>query len=97
MPVLLRPPNMNPAICTPSGLSQSSSMAGFWNAGAVNRELGCAAGLPLLGSHGLPCQSVKPSGAFSVNPSHQTSLSFVIATLVKIVLELIVSIALGFV
>src|SRR5688572_14771963 len=86
---------MNAPICTPCGFSQSLSIDGHCEAGAVNRALGCAAGLPEVCSHGSPRQSIKPSGGVFDIPSHQTSPSGVMATLVKIVFFEIVAIALG--
>src|SRR6516225_6441320 len=52
----LRPPNTKAPIRTPSGFSQSLSMDGHWEAGAVNLELGCATGLPLAVSCFSPFQ-----------------------------------------
>src|SRR5699024_10894305 len=46
------------------------------------------AGRPDSGVQSLPCQSIRCSGTSSVLPSHQTELSSVRATLVKIVLPL---------
>src|SRR5918994_304062 len=88
-------------IGTPSGLSQSESMIGHCDAGAVNRALGCAAGLavarPISGVHGSPRQSRHSAGGCGVMPSHHTPPSGVCATLVKIVFRATVAIALGLV
>src|SRR5690606_20755350 len=88
-------------IGTPSGDSQSGSMIGHWDAGAVNREFGCAAFAPvssaISGVHRLPRQSRHSAGGSSVMPSHQTPPSGVSATLVKIALRRMVAIALGLV
>src|SRR4051794_25518027 len=88
-------------IGTPSGFSQSESILGHCDAGAVNRALGCAAfapvTLPISGVHRLPCQSSHSAGGASVIPSHQTPPSGVSAVLVKMVLRESVAIALGFV
>src|SRR5580693_8515354 len=81
-----RPPKRMAAIGTPAGSSHSGAIAGSWAAGAVNREFGCAAGVPLSFDHGSPRQSVMPSGASSVMDSHHTSRSEVSAVFVKIVL-----------
>jgi len=59
--------------------------------------LGWAAGVSELADHGLPCQSIRPSGGSGVSPSHQTSPSEVRATFVKSVFSLIDFMALGFV
>src|SRR5947207_2666464 len=52
-----RPPNKIADNGTPSGFSQSGSITGHCDAGAVKRELGCAPLRPLSGFHGLPSQS----------------------------------------
>ena len=57
MSLLIRPPNTNALIGTPAGFSQSGSMHGHCEAGAVKRELGCAAGRPQPGIQSLPVQS----------------------------------------
>ena len=80
---------------TPCGSSQRGDMLGHWRAGAVKRELGCAA-LPVR-SHGLPCQSMRSAGGCLSLPSHHGMPSGVTATLVKIVSWLMVAIALGLV
>src|SRR5579862_6377332 len=99
--VARRPPKMNALMGTPSGASQAGSMVGHCEAGAVNRELGCAAFAPVClaisGVQGLPCQSRHSAGGSSVMPSHHTPPSGVSATLVKTVLRASVSIALGLV
>src|ERR1700727_2524434 len=86
---------------TPSGDSHSASMVGHCEAGAVKRELGCAAFAPVpLGVPGvpfLPCQSVHSAGGVSVIPSHQTPPSGVSATLVKMELRASVAMAFGLV
>src|SRR5579883_2225784 len=83
-------------IGTPCGFSHSFEMLGHCRAGAVNRELGCAAGARPV--QGLPRQSIRfAGGAPSVMPSHQGSLLAVSATLVKMLLLCIVAIALGLV
>src|SRR4029453_6379233 len=91
-----REPKMNPEIGTPSGSSQLGAMDGHCDASTVKRELGCAAG-PAPGCQGLPCQSVRPAGGVAVNPSHHGSPAGVVATLVKIVFERTMAIALGLV
>jgi hypothetical protein len=92
---LMRPPNTKALIGTPAGFSHSGSIDGHWLAGAVNRELGCAAGRPQPGVQSLPCQSIACAGASPSMPSHQTSPSSVRATLVKIEFVFMVSIALA--
>src|SRR4249919_3092601 len=92
-----RPPKRMAEIGTPAGSSHSGAIDGHWSAGAVNRALGCAAGFPDPGVHGLPRQSVALAGGSSVMPSHHTSRSGVSAVLVKIELPHSVCIALGFV
>src|SRR5580700_11609276 len=99
--VARRPPKMNALMGTPSGSSHAGSMVGHCEAGAVNRELGCAALAPVVfaisGVHFLPCQSMHSAGGWSVMPSHQTPPSGVRATLVKMVLRARAAIALGLV
>src|ERR1041384_8211799 len=101
MVVARRPPKMIALIGTPSGFSQSGSIVGHCEAGAVKRAFGCAALAPVVlaisGVHTLPCQSVAIAGGSSVMPSHHTPPSGVSATLVKIVLRERVAIALGLV
>src|ERR1700724_3735638 len=92
-----RPPNRIALNGTPCGSSQCGEIAGFWVAGVVKRELGCAALVPDAGVHGFPCQSVMRWGTGPSMPSHHTPPSSVIATLVKIELLLTASIAFGFV
>src|SRR5438067_5176526 len=86
---------------TPLGFSQSGSIVGHCEAGAVNRAFGCAAFTPvslaISAVHLLPCQSVHSAGGSSVMPSHHTPLSGVSATFVKIELVASVAIAFGFV
>src|SRR6266581_7893448 len=97
MTLLRRPPKTKALIGTPLGFSHSGSMEGHWPAGEVKRELGWAAFLPQPGVHSLPCQSVSLAGGVSVIPSHHTSPSAVMATFVKIVLLLIITMQLGLV
>ena len=94
--MLIRPPNTKALIGTPAGFSQSGSIDGHCAAGAVKRAFGCAAGRPLAGVQSSPFQSIRCAGGSGVMPSHQMSPSSVSAQLVKIVLERIVAIALGF-
>src|SRR2546428_10806673 len=88
-------------IGTPLGFSQSGSIVGHCEAGAVKRAFGCAAfvfvSFAISGVHLFPCQSVHSACGSSVMPSHQTSPSGVIATFVKIELVARVAIAFGFV
>src|SRR3979409_63941 len=88
-------------IGTPFGFSQSGSIVGHCEAGAVNLALGCAAlarvSFAISGVHFLPCQSRHSAGGSSVIPSHQTPPSGVSATLVKIEFVESVIIALGLV
>src|SRR5487761_2085146 len=91
-----RPPKRIASIGTPAGSSHSGAIAGSWSAGAVKRELGCAAGVPRSGLQGWPRQSVRPAGGSPI-PSHHTSPSAVRAVLVKMVLASIEYIALGLV
>src|SRR6478736_8149123 len=92
---------MNALIGTPSGASHAGSMVGHCDAGAVKRELGCAAFAPVCfaisGVQRLPCQSRHSAGGSSVMPSHQTPPSGVSATLVKIEFFASVAMAFGFV
>jgi len=78
-----RPPNRMAEIGTPLGSFHSGAMIGHWSAGAVKRALGWAAGSAEAGVQSRPRQSVRWSGISSVRPSHQTSPSSVMATLVK--------------
>src|SRR5262245_4333823 len=91
-----REPKMTPEIGTPCGSSQFGAMDGHCCASTVKREFGCAAG-PLPGFQDRPCQSTSPSGAAGVRPSHQGSPDGVSATLVKIVFDRTIDVALGFV
>src|SRR5713226_3142859 len=88
-------------IGTPVGFSQSGSIVGHCEAGAVKRAFGCAAfapvSFPIFGVHLLPCQSRHSAGGASVMPSHPTPPSGVNATFVKIELVASVAIAFGFV
>src|SRR6266481_5156093 len=101
MVVARRPPKMNALMGTPSGASHAGSMVGHCEAGAVKRELGCAALAPVClaisGVHRLPCQSRHSAGGSSVMPSHHTPPSGVSATLVKMVFRDRVAIAFGLV
>ena len=72
-------------------------MAGSWAAGAVNRALGWAAGVPEPGVQSLPFQSIRCAGGSSVMPSHHTSPSSVRAQLVKMELADTLNMALGLV
>jgi hypothetical protein len=92
-----RPPNTKALIGTPLGSSQSGSSAGFCDAGAVKRALGCDALVSDAGVQSLPCQSMAWSGGSPSIPSHHTSPSSVSATLVKMVFARIDSIAEGLV
>src|SRR5262249_5657359 len=94
MTFVRREPKMKPESGTPSGSSQLGAMEGHWLQGVVKRELGWAAGAP-PGDHGRPCQSSVPAGAVVPIPSHQGSLSGVMATLVKIVFERTIWMPLG--
>src|SRR6478672_2462232 len=101
MVVARRPPKIRALIGTPSGLSQAGSMVGHCDAGAVKRELGCAAlapvSLAICGVQRLPFQSVHSAGGSSVMPSHHTPPSGVSATFVKMEFRASVAIALGLV
>src|SRR6185503_12180236 len=96
-----RPPKMNALIGTPLGFSQSGSMVGHCEAGAVKRAFGWAALVPvsfaISGVHFLPCQSRHSAGGSSVMPSHHTPPSGVSATFVEIEFVASVAMALGFV
>src|ERR1035441_4412021 len=86
---------------TPFGFSQSGSITGHCDAGAVKRAFGCAATAPvslaIAGVHFFPCQSRHSAGGSSVMPSRHTPPSGVRATLVKMVFRWSVAMALGFV
>src|SRR6266576_5730913 len=101
MVVARRPPKMIASMGTPFGFSQSGSMVGHCEAGAVKRALGCAAFAPvsfaISGVHLFPCQSRHAAGGSSVMPSHHTPPSGVSATLVKIEFVESAIIALGLV
>jgi len=63
-------------------------MMGHCLAGAVKRELGCAACSPLPAYQGLRSQEMRPDlGGSEVMPSHQGLPSASIATFVKMELE----------
>src|SRR5512140_143463 len=89
-----RPPKRNALIGTPAGSSHAGSYEGHCLIGAVNRELGCAAFSFDSGVHSRPFQSMACAGAGPI-PSHHTSPSSVRATLVKMQLAFIESIAFG--
>src|ERR1700739_1260398 len=95
------PPKMIALIGTPYGDSQSGSIQGHCDAGAVKRPLGCDAGrpvsFPISGVHLSPRQARHSAGGLSVMPSHQTPPSGVRATLVKVEFRASVAIAIGFV
>src|SRR5579885_2351280 len=101
MLVARRPPKMNALIGTPFGSSHAGSIVGHCEAGAVKRELGCAAFAPvslaIWGVQRLPRQSRHSAGGSSVMPSHHTPPSGVNAVFVKIALRARVAMALGFV
>src|SRR6266849_10289846 len=101
MVVARRPPKIIALIGTPFGFSQSGSIVGHCEAGAVNRAFGCAAFAPvsfaISGVHLFPFQSRHSTGGASVMPSHQTPPSGVSATLVKIEFVASVAMAFGFV
>src|ERR1700712_3741399 len=88
-------------IGTPCGDSQSGSIVGHCDAGAVKREFGCAAFAPvsfaMAGVHFRPCQSTHSAGGSAVMPSHHTPPSGVSATFVKMLFRDRVAIALGLV
>src|SRR3990172_144472 len=88
------PPNRNAEIGTPVGSSQAGSYDGHWVTGAVNRELGCAAGSLDAGVQSRPFQSMAWAGGGPI-PSHHTSPASVRATLVKMQLALSVATAFG--
>src|SRR5690349_6269287 len=92
-----RPPNRIAEIGTPAGSCHSSAIDGHWEAGAVKRAFGCAAGVSTSGFQALPFQSVARAGFSSLMPSHHTSPSAVSAVLVKMLLPQRVSIALALV
>src|SRR6476620_7644510 len=101
MVVARRPPKIIALIGTPLGSSHAGSIVGHCDAGAVKRELGCAAfapvSLPICGVQRLPFQSVHSAGGSSVIPSHHTPPSGVSATLVKMEFLARVVMALGLV
>src|SRR5512139_127031 len=94
--VARRPPKSIAEIGTPLGSSHSGAITGHCLAGAVKRELGCAALRPLPGAQGRRSQSVSSSGSSSVICSQQTSPLGVMAQLVKIEFFVKVSMALAF-
>src|SRR5258707_9374561 len=101
MVVARRPPKMIALIGTPFGFSQSGSIVGHCEAGAVKRTFGCAALAPVClaisGVHLLPCQSRHSAGGSSVIPSHHTPPSGVSATFVKMEFRDSAAIAFGLV
>src|SRR3954465_8380960 len=84
--VARRPPKRIAEMGTPFGSSHSGAIEGHCDAGAVNRALGWAAGVPDAGVQSLPFQSTRCAGGSSVMSSHHTSPSSVLATLVKTLL-----------
>src|SRR5262249_42237334 len=94
--VLRRPPKMIAEIGTPSGSLTCFARAGLLVIGEVNLEFAWAAFSGEEGVHFCPFQSIASWGGSPSFPSHQTSPSGVIATLVKMVSWLIIFIALGF-
>src|SRR5215475_9167232 len=94
--VARRPPKMIAEIGTPWGSFALGESTGLLIMGVVKRLFGCAALASEPFFHGLPCQSISPSGGGASIPSHQTSPSGVIATLVKIESRPSIFIALGF-
>src|SRR5436309_1612704 len=94
MVVARRPPKMSASIGTPSAFSQSGSIVGHCEAGALKREFGCAALRPQSGVQSCPVQSTRCDGG-SLRPSHHTSPSSVSATLVKMVFARMEDIAFG--
>jgi hypothetical protein len=78
--VARRPPNRMASIGTPLGSSHSLAITGHCAAGAVKRELGCAAGRPDDGVHERRIQSTACAGVVPIC-SHHTSPSSVSATL----------------
>src|SRR5271165_1189123 len=90
------PPNRMASIGTPFGSSHSGAITGHCDAGAVNREFGCADGRGVAGLQRRRNQSTNLAGFSSVIPSHHTSPSSVIAQFVKMEFLVIVSMALAF-
>src|SRR6202050_2083048 len=90
------PPNRIASMGTPFGSSHSGAITGHCAAGAVKRELGCAAFRPESGVHGRRSQSTNLAGFSSVLPSPHTSPSSVIAQFVKMEFLVTLSIALAF-
>src|SRR6202158_3100811 len=91
-----RPPKMIAEIGTPLGSSECADHPGLWGIGVLKRLFGAAPLHTEVFLHARPCQSSSPSGAGRSIPSHQTSPSGVIATLVKIVSCSTIFIALRF-
>src|SRR5215510_5825522 len=96
MTFVLLEPKMRPEIGTPCESSHDGDTDGHCCTGTVKREFGCAAGAP-PGFQGWPCQSRMPAGGSGVRPSHHGSFEGVSATLVKMVLERTIFVALGLV
>src|SRR5215213_2092534 len=92
---LWRPPKMKALTGTPCGSSQWGSIDGHCAAGTVKRAFGWAAGVGDSGVQSRPCQSIRWAGG-SLIPSHHTSPSSVIATLVKMQFAESIAIAFGF-
>src|SRR5262249_39082517 len=92
-----RPPKISAEIGTPCGSLNFGEIDGHCAAGAVKRELGCAAFSFEPFPQARPCQSVSFSGTAPSTPSHHGTLSSVTATLVKIVLRCSVAMAFGLV
>src|SRR6266850_2041509 len=92
--VLIAEPRKTP--CDQSKASKTSGMTPVRREPKMTPEFGCAAG-PSPGFHGRPCQSVSPPGGAGLRPSHHGSPDAVMATLVKIVFERTMDVALGFV
>ena len=87
---------MNAEIGTPAGSSHFGSIVGHWTGrGGEAGVRRARPRWPASGVQSFPCQSMPCAGAGPI-PSHQTSPSSVRTTLVKIVLALIDSIAIGF-
>src|SRR5438874_1880528 len=78
-----RPPKMIAEMGTPLGSLTCDDSIGLLVAGAVKRELGCAAFSELPFFHGRPCQSISSLGVSPSSPSHHTRMSLVTATLVN--------------
>jgi hypothetical protein len=95
--VARRPPKRIAEIGTPFGSSHSGAIVGHCDAGAVKRAFGWAAGASAAGVQSLPFQSTAWAGGSFVRPSHHTSPSSVLATLVNTQFSSRVRSAFGFV